>query len=254
MRRHAVALVLLLALVSCRQGFTDPTPGQSEPAQKTVELIAQNLRMLAGRENAIRFSFSPKDPSVQIRLDRSDPNGRVYACPLSHIDDPVPDGGPGCLLDLPAGVRESITAPGLGAIALVRVGAPITVSMRLEYAESQGRRIGIRFPVIPRPPGASVCRDNACNPFFEVNPPRGGSFSATARWSGGRGNLALIEGRVLAQSFTATGIPYRTVTERSGDSGISITGPMSAPSEYALTLVNQGAGDITAVEIDARWP
>jgi len=251
MRRVALFVALIALLSACREGFFDPTPGGTKE-QPSVELIGTNLRMLAGEANAIRISFRPKDPSARLRIERSSNEGRVIACGLRGIDDPLPPAEQ-CMPDVPDGVRESITAAGLGAIALVREGAPIAIDLRLEY-EQGGRAFSIRLPIVGTPPGASVCKDNGCNPFFELLPVRGGAFTATARWETGSGKLELLEGRVRAKAFSSTGIPYRIAATRSGTSPLSVDARMNAPSEYALALTNTGATDLTHIQIDATWP
>jgi len=250
-RRIAFGLAFLAALTSCREGFFDPTPNGS-PSPPGVELTGKNIRMLPGASAAVRVSFTPKDPSVRVRIDRSSSAGRVIACPLRTIDDPLPPES-ACLPDVPDGVRESLTIAGLGAIALVREGAPITIDMRLDYEEG-GRVFEIRFPVVPVPPGALACKDNACNPLFEVTPSRAGSFRATARWEVGDAKLELLSGRVLAHSFSSTGIPYGIAATKTGQSPLSIDAKLNAPAEYALTITNAGAVDLTGVRIEAGWP
>lgn len=251
--RLARVCLALVALAACRDDFFDPTPGGTEPTgAPTVELIAQNVRLITGDENAIRIGFSPADPAARIRIERSADGGRIVACPLARISDPLPDPS-GCLPDVPDGVREPITASALGAVALIRIGDPLTVGIRLEFVSS-GRSFAFRIPVIEVPPGASACKDNDCNPFFEVAPVRGGPFSATARWAGGTGRLSLLEGRVLARSFTSTGIPYRVAANESGPAPLSIRATLNAPGEYALALENTSSDELRRIEIEATWP
>lgn len=252
MRRFVLAAALLLALAGCREDFFDPTPGQTGPSSTRVELVARNIQILAGEANAVRIGFQPKDVAVHLRIDRSSAAGRIIVCPLREIDDPIPEQA-SCLPDLPDGVREGLTLSGLGAVVLVREGDPVTLGLRMEFEEA-GREIVLRLPVIPRPAGASVCKDNGCNPFFEVLPVRGGSFTATASWTGGTGRLEVLEGRVLARSFSSTGIPYRAAGQESGVSPLSMTASLSAPSEFALALLNTSTGDLTDITIRATWP
>ena len=252
MRRFALAATLLLALTGCRDDFFDPTPGQTGPAPTRVELIARNVEMRAGEDNAVRIGFRPKDVAVHLRVDRSSPSGRIIACPLKAIDDPIPEQS-ACLPDLPNGVREGLTLSGLGAVALVREGEAVTLGIRMEFEEA-GRGIAFRLPVIPRPAGASVCKDNGCNPFLEMVPVHGGAFSATARWTGGSAVLEVLEGRVLARSFSSTGIPYRIAGEVSGPPPLTVTARLSSPTEFALALRNTSAADLTEIEIEATWP
>ena len=253
MRRLFVVVVLVVAVPACREGFFDPTPGSNnDKAQTSVELIGTNIRMVDGESSAIRISFRPKDPSVRIRIERSSTQGRVVACGLQHLDDPLPP-VEGCLPDVPDGVRETLTATGLGAIVLVREGGPITIDLRLSYEEG-GRAFSVLLPSIPTPPGASVCKDNGCNPFFEVSPTKAGAFTATATWTGASGKLELLEGRVLAKAFSSTGIPYRVAATKTGGSPLTIAAQLNAPSEYALALTNESRSEIAAVRIDATWP
>ena len=255
MRRLAVAgslLALVVAASACRDDFFDPTPGQTGPPQNRVEVVARNVAIAAGEANAIRLGFGAKDPAAQIRVDRPDGSGRIVACPLLAVDDPLPEPS-ACLPDVPDGVRTSVTLTGLGAIALIREGDPITLEIRLEYEEA-GRSIALHLPLIARPAGAAVCRDNACNPIVELLPVRGGRFTATAEWSGGTARLEMLEGRVLARSFSSTGIPYRVAGQADGPSPLSMAATLGAPSEYALALVNTSASDLRTIVIEAAWP
>jgi hypothetical protein len=249
-RLVACVLLLLAALTGCREDFFDPTPGRKAQAPG-VELFGKNLRLLEGEAAAFRVSFRPMDPSVRVRIERSSPQGRVIACPLQTIDDPIPSTG--CLPDLPDGVRENLTRAGLGAIVLIREGEPITIDLHLAYEEG-GRVFEVRMQSVAVPPGASACKDNACNPYFELDPVRGGSFTATARWESGDGKLELLEGRVKAKAFSSTGIPYRVAATRTGPSPLSIRAQLNAPSEYALTFVNVGVVELKKIRIEASWP
>lgn len=257
MRRVAVALALLGSLAACREGFFDPTPGPAGPRKPpSVEFIAENVRMRPGGAEAVRIGFESADGAVRVIVQRSEEGGRIAACPVERVADPVPDATV-CLPDLPNGVRESFSRAGLGGLILIREGGPVTVGVRLEFEEGS-RRIELRLPVIERPAGASACKDNACNPFFELRPVRGGRFTATARWSGAEGRLEMLEGRVLARALTSTGLPYRIVGEDQGASPLEVSANLSAPSEYALAFRNPDAGpgsaDLTAIVIEATWP
>ncbi|MGH2793679.1 MAG: hypothetical protein ACRDKG_05185 [Actinomycetota bacterium] len=253
--RRILFVVLTLALVAtasaCREDFFDPTPGGTGPQQQRLELIARNLVMIAGEENAIRIGFGAKDPSAYVRVERPDGSGRVVACPLRSVDDPLPDQAT-CLPDAPDGVRESISLSGIGAIALIREGDPITVEIRVDFEEGD-RKTTVRMPILDRPAGASACKDNACNPVFELLPVRAGAFTAMASWTGGAARLEVLEGRVLARSFSSTGIPYRIAGQGAGSSPLSVTARLSGPTEYALALVNTSEDVLRRITIEATW-
>ena len=251
MRALAAMLALVAATTACSEDFFDPTPGR-DAAQPAVQLIGQHIQMVAGEENAVRVSFKPKDVSVRVRISRSSAEGRVVACPLRTIDDAIPPLTQ-CIADLPDGVRETLTTAQLGAIALVREGAAITIDLVLEY-EQGGRVFSIRIPAIDRPSGAAECKDNACNPFFEVKPVRNGQFTAAIGWVGGVAHVELLEGRVLARAFSSTGIPYRIAAKNEGAAPLVVSAQLNAPGEYALAITNPGSEALTAIRIDATWP
>ena len=255
MRRVVLAglsLALAVATSACREDFFDPTPGQTGPAQNRVEVIARNVTLPPGGANAIRIGFAAKDPAAQMRIERPGGTGRIIACPLRSIEDALPDGS-ACLPDVPDGVRTSITLTGLGAVALIRDGDALSLEIRLEFEEAS-RNVAFHLPQIARPAGAAACKDNACNPIFELLPVRAGAFTATARWAGGVARLEMLEGRVLARAFSSTGIPYRVAGQAAGASPLSIAATLGAPSEYALALVNTSSGDLRSIVVEAAWP
>jgi hypothetical protein len=255
-RRHTLAVLALLLAVTtsaCREDFFDPTPGATGPEQQRVELVARGVQILEGDDNAVRIGFGAKDPGAHVRVERSEDSGRIVACPLTSVDAPLPSDRATCLPDLPNGVRESISTAGLGGIALIRHGTPVSLEIRIEYQEAH-RRTAMRLPVIARPAGASVCRDNGCNPVFELLPARGGRFAATARWIDGSARLEVQEGRVLARSFSSTGIPYRIAGQESGPPPITVVATLSSPTEFALAVLNTGTTALSGIEIDATWP
>jgi len=251
MRTAACLLALLLALTACGKDFFDPTPGHTaEPA--TAELFARNVTLLPGDASAVRISFHPKDPSARLRIERSTDAGRVIACPLRSIDDPIPPAAQ-CLPDVPDGVRENLTTPGLGAVALLREGSPMTIELRLSY-EQGGRSFTIRLPVVRAQPSKTACADNACSLVFELSPLHTGRLKANASWTGGAARFALLEGRVQARALSSTSIPYGVVQARTGAGPLSIDTDVTAPSEYALVIDDTGGTDLTRLEVSIDWP
>ena len=252
MRRLACLVVLLLALTACGKDFFDPTPSRTaEPS--TVELFARNLTLLAGDASAVRISFRPKDPSARLRIERSTDEGRVIACPLRTIEDPIPP-VERCLPDVPDGVRENLTTPGLGAVALIREGSPMTIELRLSY-EQGGRTFVIRAPAVRAQPSRAACADNACSPVFELTPLHTGRLKATMSQSGLTvATFSLLEGRVQARALSSTGIPYGIVQTRTGGGPLAIDTDVTAPSEYALVIDNTSGSDLADVQVTIAWP
>lgn len=258
-RLRLAIVVALVALTACPRGNNpaSSSPTRSPGRPPSAEILAQNVRLLQGAEQAVRLGFQAFDPAARIIITFPDSGSLVSVCPLATIDDPVPaPSSPGCASEIPSGVREQVVrGGGLGAVAVwVRSGDPVIANIRLEFSEG-GRRMRARLPVIDAPVDPSRCADNACNPFFELRPVRGGRFSATASWSGGPARFALLEGSVLARSLTATGVPYRVPDEDEGAPPAAIETRMSAPAEYAIVLQHtEGRTPLTGVTIDAGWP
>lgn len=254
MRRLAL-VGLALAATACtgdREAASRPTPTPTgrPPA---LEVLAQNVRIPPAK--ILRIGFRPAEPTARLIVSFPDTGQIVAACGLATIDDPVPQAFPtrGCIEELPSGVREEIIRPDLAAVAIwLRSGATVDANIRLEFAEA-GRDLVLRLPLISAAPSPARCRDNECNPFFEVRPVRHGRFTATARWTGSSARFTLLQGTVLAKSFTATGVPYTRAAERSGAPPLSLDTQLTAPAEYALVL-DRNAGALGDIEITARWP
>lgn len=260
MRRLApVLLALALVATGCPRTRVEVRPtGTASPRPPSVEVVSQNVRLVPGPERAVRFGFVPADSTVRVIVTFPDTGSIVAACAVERADAaPPPDlVAPHCREELPSGVREELSVPArLAAVAVwVRTGNAVTASIRLEYAQgARPRPVRIELPVINAPQDPTRCKDNACNPVFEVRPVRGGRFHATGRWTGASARLALLQGRVLAKSFTATGIPYTVAAAGTGAAGARIETRLSAPAEYAL-VVDGNRADLTGIVVETEWP
>jgi hypothetical protein len=249
--RRIAAICLAFGLTAC--SGTNPFP-QPSPSPPPAQLLGENLLLLPGPERAIRFGIEPAGPSASIIIGEPTGGPTVSVCALASVTASLPPLDE-CVTAAP-GVRERIAATTtLGAVAVVsRQTAASTVDVVLEYPE-RSRAVTISMPLIRRPPGVRDCRDNRCNPFFELAPARGGRFAATARWiGGGRALLQLLSGRVLGRSLSATGVPYAVPARADGASPLSISARLSAPGEYALALSQTGPATLEDVVIRASWP
>jgi hypothetical protein len=214
-------------------------------------LVGRNVALVAGTDRVLRIGFTPVEGAAQMRVDVRPPTLQVALCPLERLDDAIRIAA---CKDVVSGVFEDVASPRMRGIAVVLHGASATADFTLEYDEDS-REVSLRLPSIPRPAGASVCKDNACNPFFELLPTRTGSFRASASWTGGRATLVLLQGRVLGRSLTATGIPYLEAARDDGSSPLRISTQLTAPGEYALALRTEaGSRALDSIAIDARWP
>ena len=259
MKRLAVLLALALAATACpRTRATVVESPTGSPRPPSVEVVAQNLRLLSDASRPLRVGFSAAEPTVRVIVTYPDTGAIVAACALGSADATPPNSlpEPECLSELPSGVREELSSSSrIAGIAIwVRSGDPVTANVRVEFAEgARPRPVRFVLPLLPAPSSPSACKDNACNPLIEVKPERGGPFSARASWSGGVARLALLQGRLLAKSFTATGLPYAIPAQQRNANSASIEARMSAPGEYGL-VVDSNAADLTDVVIESRWP
>lgn len=248
-RRIVFAMLAVVAaggiFVASRIPGDDGGSGRPPP----VELITQNLVLFEGRGSALRFAFEPADPSARVIARLEPSTAHVSLCPLTSLLAPLPP-TERCR-DASSGVRENVSGEGLRAIAIVLGGAPrATADLRLEFAEAS-REVNVMIPRLVPPPGAGECDDDGCDTFFEMLPARSGPFRARATWDGPGAELTFLQGRVVARSFTATGLPYKVAARAAGTSPRHIGGHTSAGDEYALFL--RGREELRDVTIDATW-
>lgn len=256
-------LALVLALSACTDGApstgTSPSPSPSKPP--VVALLANGLDLRPGEP--VVLAIDPAAPAAGVIVTH-DPTSRIDVHLLQGAADPLPGECPlevgvrrnkTCIAAIGTGVRESLEQTGrAGGVAVVLRSGPGRIDVRVEYDE-RSRRVGLRLPRLAPPAGASVCKDNGCNPFLEVMPLRGGTLTATAIFTGGPGRLQIQSGRVIAKSFTASGLPYRIPDEDVGASPLRVTTRLDAPAEYALAFMSEDRSDaITGIVIDATWP
>ncbi len=264
-RPATIAFLLLFALAACK-GDPAAAPAQSPGTEKqpVVTLIVNNLTLQQGRDGAAIVGLDAAGGSASVIVVHS-PKARIDLFLLAAPTDPIPARecalSPGarpvrsCVRDVGTGVRETLDRPGrAGAMAIVLRSGSGRVDLRFEYDEGS-RAVSLRLPSLAPLPGASACKDNGCNPYLEMMPVRAGAFTATATFEGRPARLQLQAGRVIAKSFTATGLPYRIPAEQRGASSLSIATRLDAPAEYALAFMNENPSQaISAIVLEARWP
>src|SRR5205823_3218514 len=151
----------------------------------TVKLLAQNLSLFPGSDQATRIGFQTGSDSANIIVDLTPDTAALAVCPLTALGAQIP--ALTTCRDVGSGVREPITASGLVAVALVVSGVPSArANVRLEYDDG-GHQISVQIPFLSALDTAAACKDNGCNPFFELTPLRNGAFTATATWKGPQG-------------------------------------------------------------------
>lgn len=256
------ALIALGSALSACSGDGSPAPNASgSPAKPpTVSFQVFGLDLTPGEP--VVLTIDPATPATGVIVTH-DAASRVDVHLLSNATD-TPDECPievgqrtrrECVASIGTGVRETLEQRGSAAgVAVILRSGPGRLDVRVDYDE-RSRRVGLRLPRLAPPAGASVCKDNGCNPFMEVTPLRGGPLNATATFTGGPARLQIQSGRVIAKAFTASGQPYRIPDEDFGDAPLKVSTRLDVPAEYALALINEDrAAALTGIVIDATWP
>jgi len=223
--------IAAIAFSAVNRGGSSRTPAPSTLAS-TVTLIARNLALVEGEDNAIRIGFR-SGGSARLILRFVPDTARVMLCPLTEVTQPLASAS--CQADIFSGVRQDIATPGLAGVALVLQAGSAVGDLSVDY-DATTRDVSIRLPYLAATARAPGCKDNACNPFFELTPVRAGTFSATATWTGTGATLVLLQGSVVGRSLTATGLPYAEPARESGPSPLHLSSRLSAPAEYAIAL------------------
>jgi len=248
--KQAVTLLAILVLAACTGG--GPAKRSGVP---TVKLLAENLQVFPGVEQAVRIGFQTAAGQTDIIADLKPDTAALAVCPLTSLGADLPPIA--TCKDVGSGVRETIASSGIRAVALVISGVPSArANVQLEYDDG-GHDLSVQIPFLAAPDTSATCKDNGCNPFFELTPARTGAFSATAAWKGPAGTIVMLQGSVLGRSLTATGIPYREAARADGRSPLSITGTMSSQGEYALVITQppgSEAAPLQNVIVNASWP
>jgi hypothetical protein len=239
----------MCVLVAC--GGASP----SSNGRPTVTLLAENLNLFDGTQNAVRLGFETASDSTDIKADLTPDTAQLAVCPLTDIGGDLPDLS--LCKDIGSGVRETIASSGLKAVALVLSGrSSARANVLLEFDDG-GHQAQVAIPFLAAPAGGAACADNGCNPFFEMRPVRNGPFTATATWAGPVATLQMLQGSVLGRSQTATGVPYREAARAQGASPQHIATQVSVGDEYALVLTQPpgpAQAPLKGVLIDASWP
>lgn len=248
--KRAATLAALALLVACTSGGTTKQSGV-----QTVKLLAENLQLFPGSEQAVRIGFQTATNSTNIIADLKPDTAALAVCPLSALGGNLPPIT--TCKDIGSGVRESITSDGLAAIALVVSGVPSArANVQLEYDDG-GHDASVQIPFLAAPDASAACKDNGCNPFFELIPLRNGPFNASVAWKGPAGTLVMLQGSILGRSLTATGIPYREAARADGRSPLSIKATLTSQGECALVITEPPgpkAAPLENVIVNASWP
>lgn len=203
-----------------------------EPVQLALHTGATGVRL--------RPEFSPQDANLRI-------------CTLA--DDAPEDGiREACVDSVAWGVRTPLT----GAIESLRIEAdrPITLDLTAEFFP-RGDEIALHLPRVPAAPSEGACLDNACRVLLELTPVHTGTLTARAVIDGYEAELAVLSGRILARSETATGVPYRVADRAIGASPLEVSAQLDQGAEFAVVfgrVVGTGVDALRDSTLRISWP
>jgi hypothetical protein len=248
--RRTAVLISLALLAGCTAAGNIKQSGVP-----TVTLLAENLQLFPGAEQAVRIGFQTASGSTFIIADLKPDTAALAVCPLTALGAEIPSVA--TCKTVGSGVREAISSSGLAAVALVVSGvSSARANVQLEYDDG-GHDMSVQIPFLTAPDTSAACKDNGCNPFFELTPVRNGAFTATAAWGGPTATLVMLQGSVLGRSLTATGIPYREAARADGKPPLSVKGALSSQGEYALVITQPpgpAAAPLENVIVNGSWP
>ena len=214
-----------------------------------------------GTDLGLRVMIDSPDPKVTVRVHGGipSPNNTVFVCPVKDLTATFLPST--CVtptnnqkVSMPHGTKY-------GGVEVILIGtgpggASETTANEVEvaYGASSGS-VQVKTPPIAKPAGGSACKDNACNPFFEMTPQLSGRLIATATHQGkGTAQLSIIVGDVAAHGYSATGTPYDSVDFMEGGFQLKVSGKIHASDEAAVALQNTGTKWLGAATIDITWP
>ena len=250
---------------------TSPSPSKGQkspeaspkPKTRKVTFHAYNVTLQNSEESdqGLRILVDSPDPNIFVRLKGGVPSSNkvVSVCPIVDMKKLSP--GSACVfpsngekVEIPHGSEY------LGAEVFLLGLAPdgtnqITIDdIQVGYKAASGA-VRVKTPPIAKPVGGSACKDNACNPFFEMVPQLTGTLTAVSTHEGnGTAQLSILAGDVAAHGYSATGTPYTTIDFMEGGFQLKVSGKIYAAEEAALAFQNTGTKWLGAAVIEITWP
>ena len=234
----------------------------TSPATSTqVKAVAYNLRLDAAAEpgtDSFKILVDSPDLSIKVTLKGlASPNTDTKLCPIVDLEagssiDACKTPKNGVAMAIPHGAKFK-------GVQVFQTKGAATLDVTVKFTVVD-RTIFMRLPNIAPRPGGSVCKDNGCNPFFEMTPHVEGSFDATATWQAiGSGTLDMEIGKIAAHDYSAHGHPYKQVAKSSASSDkkaakLHISGSLPANTEGAVALRNDGAKLLRSPTVRISWP
>jgi hypothetical protein len=241
---------------SAAAASTEPSAGAgatSAPSGGEITFHAYNVHLDKGAEpGAAEFqALVANAGDLTVTLKGS--NDHVEVCPLSTLGaKPDTDGctsnSDGVSVKIKTHAVDVRVTKGTADLEEISVAYPAVSNV-----------VMLRLPnVIPKP-GVSACKDEGCNPFFELTPFRAGDLKAIANWDGiATGSLHVVVGDVTGHAYSAGGEPYPEAAKTSGSSdqgkpNLHVTAHIPA-TQVAVALENDGARPLLTPTLEIIWP
>jgi hypothetical protein len=245
MPRIRLLFPLLLIAAACSPSEVE-APGATSP----VTFHARGLLLAPGE--VVRLSVDAGTAGMEVRPAFTPSSARLMACRLTTIEAALP-AVDDCKRDINQGVRTPI----VGSVHAFRLESDEAIELDLLVEYFGGGDIEIWYPRIPPAPSVDACVDHACDAFFERLPVVDGRLHVEASFEGGIGNLLVEQGRILARSQTATGLPYRVAAQRIGGPPLFVDARLTANAEYAVSLGQSpgpSAQGLRDIRLKMAWP
>jgi len=205
---------------------------------------ARGLLLAPGER--IRVTLHAGSTGIELRPEFTPQEAQLRICRGTGED---------CLESVAWGVRTPIRGGNVDAITL-EVDRAVTLSFTAEFFPLEPELV-VELPRTPAAASDVACLENACRALFELTPVRTGTLTATGTFAGSSGELAVLSGRILARSETATGVPYRVADIAEGSAPLEVRAQLDAGAEFAVVVGQQpgtGSGGIRDVVLRMRWP
>jgi hypothetical protein len=227
----------------------DASPEKVATARTTF--TANNVTLWNSEEKDLGFRviFDSEDPTVSVRLRGVPSDNKVVSvCPIRGLTKVSP--GNTCVQPSNTERVDIRHATRFDGVEVLLLGTAPNGGERLNLGQIQvmyngpatGAETTVKTPPILKPPNGKPCKNNTCNPTFQVSPANTGRLRATTSFLGeGRAQLALESGEA-------------TVDSRQGAGDLRVSGRITANGSPLVALRNTGSRTLGVAVTEITWP
>lgn len=229
-----------------------PEDASPEPtAMRKTTFIANNVTLWNSEESDLGFRVLFESPASQVRVRlRGVPadNQVVSVCPVRGLTQT----SPGNTCTYPANTQqvEIRHASRFNGVEVLLLGTAPGGGERLTLGQirvifngpESGQVTTVKTPPILRPPKGRPCKNNSCNPTFQITPTNTGRLRATTTFEGaGRAELAVESGG-------------DTIDSRQSAGDLRVSGRITANGDPLIALRNTGSRTLGIAVTEIAWP